>query len=72
MNFNEFEFRVVWQQRPHVQHPNQVMFVISNTKEMAESVARDEIERKWGIDAYDGITVHSVAPYIRPLGRAVA
>lgn len=71
MGPDEFEFRVCWQTRPHVHSTKSVMFVIAKTKEAAEHVARDEIERRHGIDAWDGITVWSVDLYLRPQGRAV-
>lgn len=57
------EFRIVWQQCPHVQHNKNVMFVEAANAEIARRVAKDQIERKSGIEWF---SIHSVELYERP------
>ncbi len=44
------EYRVKWAQCPHAYHPTQVLFVEAATPEDARKIARDHIERKFGIE----------------------
>lgn len=43
------EFRVEWQQCPHVKHTKQVLFVKAASEEDAKLLVRDHVERKFGI-----------------------
>jgi hypothetical protein len=62
------EYRVKWQQCPHIHHPSRIMFVEAETIEAATEVARDHIERVHGIGWFSFITVE---PYTRPTGGRV-
>jgi hypothetical protein len=53
------EFRVVWQECPHIHHPRQVLFVQAASVEDARALARDHVERRFGIEWF---TIHEVAP----------
>jgi hypothetical protein len=63
------EFRIVWQQCPHVQHVSQVLFIEAPNAEDARAVAQDHIERTHRIEWF---TIRSIEPYVRPTaGRVV-
>lgn len=62
------EYRIKWQQRPYIQTLPQVMFVEANTVEEAQLVAKDHIERSYGIASYG---IDSVELYTRPPGRVL-
>lgn len=62
------EFRVVWQQCPHVQHDKHVLFIEAEDAEQARAVAKDHVQRKHGIEWF---SIHTVEPYLRPSGGRV-
>jgi hypothetical protein len=57
------EFRIKWQECPHFQHRQHVLFIEAPDPETAKAVAKDHIERTTGIEWY---TIWSVEPYLRP------
>ena len=61
------EYRIKWQQRPHVQHDVNVLFVEANNPEDAKEIARDHIERRFGIEWLSIHEVKEAAPM--PAGR---
>jgi hypothetical protein len=65
---NGSEFRVVWQQCPHVQYPRNVIFIEATDKDAAERIARDYIERTHRITWF---SIHSCELYERPTGGRV-
>ena len=60
-----FEYRVVWQAHPRNYHPERVVFVIAEFTDDAKKLARDFIERTYGVVA---LTIHSatVCPVLPP------
>lgn len=52
------EWRVIWQECPHVHHPSRVLYVEAATKEDADKIARDHVERKFGISWF---SIHSIS-----------
>lgn len=51
------EFRVIWQQCPHARHDKHVLFVDTDALDNAEVLARDHIERHYGIEWF---TIHDI------------
>jgi hypothetical protein len=51
------EFRVVWQECPHNHHPKRVLFVEAASRDDAKALARDHVERRFGIEWF---TIHEI------------
>lgn len=51
------EYRIKWCQCPHVHHDTKVMFVEATTEDDARKIARNHIERKFGIEWFTIQTV---------------
>lgn len=64
----EFEFRVKWQACPRIHNPSRVLFVVAGSKEDAEAVAKDHIERTAGISWF---VIDEVTVYVKPTGGRV-
>ena len=63
------EFRVEWTKCPTAYNATNVLFIEANSKEDAEAVARDHIERKLGIG--DWLKIVVTEPVQVPAGRVV-
>lgn len=61
------EYRICWQQCPHIQHSTKILFVEAETPEDALLIARDHIERKFGIAWFSLHTCDETTPI--PAGR---
>jgi hypothetical protein len=61
------EFRVEWHQCPHVQHDRKVLFVEAETANDAKAIARDHIERRFGIEWFSIIQITNAVPV--PAGK---
>jgi len=57
------EYRITWQQCPTAYHPLRVLFIESDSKENANAIATDYIERKHGIGWF---VIQSCEVYARP------
>lgn len=53
------EYRLEWCQCPHVQFSWRVMFVEAANVDDARAIARDHIERKYGVEWF---SIRNVAP----------
>ena len=62
------EFRVRWQQCPHVQNPSRVLFVEADDAQQAEAVVKDHVERTCGIAWF---TIYPPEPYVKPAGGRI-
>ena len=62
------EYRVRWVQFPSNFHQSQILFVEAESAEAARAVAKDYIERTFGIARYG---VLEIDPYVRPTGGRV-
>lgn len=61
------EYRVVWQQCPHNSYDSRVLFVEAGSKDDAEKIARDHIERRFGIEWFSVRDITPTKPI--PFGR---
>ena len=59
------EYRVIWQNQPHCNHPRRVNFVMAESENNARAVIADYIERTVGISMK---TIHCVELYEKPTG----
>jgi hypothetical protein len=62
------EFRCIWQQCPHSQHPRQITFIEATDELTAKAILKDHIERHHGIEWF---SIHIVEEYVRPRGGRV-
>lgn len=63
------EYRIRWCQRPHVHFTMQVLFIEAASADDAKAIARDHIERKFGIESFSIFEAVESKP--RPAGRVV-
>jgi hypothetical protein len=61
------EYRVLWQQCPHVHHDRHVMFVEAASEEDAKAIARNHVERHYGVEWFTIWSASETAPV--PAGR---
>lgn len=67
------EYRVEWQQRPHVYHAKHVLFVECANEDDARALTINHLERNEGL-ARDAFSIHSITEVTKPLpqGRVKA
>lgn len=63
------EYRVTWCQCPHVYHTKSVLFIEAASPEDAKKVARNHIERTFGIEWFSVFTADESTP--PPAGRVL-
>ena len=56
------EYRVTWQQCPHIHHTPRVLFVGAGSADDAKALARDHIERRHGISWFSVKDVSETQP----------
>ena len=64
------EYRVQWQQQPHIHHPIRLVFVEAASESDAREVARDHIERTYGINWFSVYPPKPTTP--RPAGKVIS
>jgi hypothetical protein len=62
------EYRVHWHQCPHNRFDPHVMYVMADDKIAAEAIAKDHIERTYGIEWFK---IKEITKYTRPTGGYV-
>lgn len=64
------QYRVSWQACPRINNPSRIMVVEALNAVYATEIAKDEIERGFGISWY---IIDHVTPYVRPeCGRVLS
>ena len=63
-------YRVVWQQCPRVHHEKRVLFVDAGSADDAKAIARDHVERTYGIEWFTVWSAEEASA--RPAGRVTA
>lgn len=60
------EYRIIWIACPHIEHSAKLLFVEAHTAEDAETLARDFVQRRYGVVSFTIRSVEAIPAALPP------